>query len=370
MNLSEITSPTLLLNQDIAKRNIRRMADRCLSEGIKFRPHFKTHQSKAVGEWFREAGISSISVSSVKMAYYFQSAGWDDITIAFPYNIRENILISELSKRVKLTITIPGKESALRLASMARSDIDIMIKIDTGYNRSGIKWDSSDDVSDIIRILSGNSHLRVRGLLNHSGDTYKAVNQIDIKSIYKISLERLNWLKESLQVHDLIISVGDTPSASILPEYGKVDELRPGNFVFYDLMQYRLGACKFEDIAVAMACPVVDVRPGSGSLVIYGGGVHFSKDHISVDGKSVYGKVVLLNSDGWKEFVPQCYLSSLSQEHGIINMPEDYISLFKPGDLIGVIPVHSCLTADLAGGYLKTDGTPADHMNEKKYSIV
>jgi len=33
-----------------------------------------------------------------------------------------------------------------------------------------------------------------------------------------------------------------------------VDEIRPGNFVFYDLMQYRIGSCSVGQIAVAMAC--------------------------------------------------------------------------------------------------------------------
>jgi len=36
---------------------------------------------------------------------------------------------------------------------------------------------------------------------------------------------------------------------------------------------------------------------------------------------------------------------------------------FKIGDIIGILPVHSCLTADLMKEYLLTDGSRADHLS-------
>lgn len=63
-----IQRPTLLLDPDRAKRNISRMAEKAARSGLRFRPHFKTHQSAAVGEWFRPFGVTAITVSSVEMA--------------------------------------------------------------------------------------------------------------------------------------------------------------------------------------------------------------------------------------------------------------------------------------------------------------
>jgi len=45
-----------------------------------------------------------------------------------------------------------------------------------------------------------------------------------------------------------------------------------------------------------------------------------------------------------------------SQEHGIIRGTFDEIRMIYPGDLLEIIPVHSCLAADLAGYYLTTEG--------------
>jgi D-serine deaminase-like pyridoxal phosphate-dependent protein len=74
LDTSTIATPTLLLDEGRARRNLDGMAARAARAGVRFRPHFKTHQSARIGEWFREAGVHSITVSSVRMAAYFAAA--------------------------------------------------------------------------------------------------------------------------------------------------------------------------------------------------------------------------------------------------------------------------------------------------------
>lgn len=358
-----ISTPRMVVNPGIVKSNIRRIYERCLNSGVHFRPHFKTHQSKHIGRWFRDEGIESIAVSSVAMARYFASDGWKDITVAFPYNPREHSEADALSRAVSLTLTVPSPESAQILASKTESRLSVMIKIDTGYNRSGTRWDNLNDIKGIIDIINTNPLLTVKGLLTHAGDTYKASSPSQAMERYNISVSRMNQVRDSLARPELVISVGDTPSASLFSGYTDIDELRAGNFVFYDLMQLVIGSCSFNDIAAVMVCPVVDVRYRENSVVIYGGAVHLSKDYLLIDGNPVYGLIVRLTETGWISHDKPIYLSSLSQEHGIINIDNGNCSDFKTGELVGVIPVHSCLAADLAGSYLLTDGTTADHLS-------
>ena len=75
------------------------MAYRVRQNQVRFRPHFKTHQSAAIGEWFRAEGVAAITTSSVEMATYFAEQGWNDITIAFPANVREIDQINRLPCR-------------------------------------------------------------------------------------------------------------------------------------------------------------------------------------------------------------------------------------------------------------------------------
>ena len=92
-----ICRPTLLLDERRARRNIERMARKAAAAGLRFRPHFKTHQSAAVGDWFRAAGVDAITVSSVDMGLYFAAHGWRDLTVAFSANVLESDKIDSLA---------------------------------------------------------------------------------------------------------------------------------------------------------------------------------------------------------------------------------------------------------------------------------
>ncbi len=362
MILSNICTPTLVLNKEKTVSNIKRIISKCNKQSLSLRPHFKTHQSHGVGRWFKAFGISKITVSSVDMAAYFAADGWDDILIAFPFNPREYSKIEKLTTRAKITLTIPCIESAKILSEIATTRVDVMIKIDAGYGRSGIYYEETESIINIIKALESNENIKVSGLLTHSGNTYSAGGIDKIITIYNETVERLNKCREITGKKDLLISVGDTPSASVLSEFGEVDELRPGNFVFYDLMQFFIGSCRLEEISIVAACPVVDIQNNRKKVTIYGGGVHLSKEFIIHNNMPVYGMAVKMTGDGWEFFDREIYISGLSQEHGIISSDISLPEEFNIGNIIGILPVHSCLTANLLGSYTLIDGSVIDHM--------
>lgn len=124
----------------------------------------------------------------------------------------------------------------------------------------------------------------------------KAGSKEEIKQRYHSSVQAMQRINEALEAAGLSkarISVGDTPGCSLVDDLSGVDEIRPGNFVFYDAMQWRLGSCAEEDIAVAVACPVVSRHPDRNELVVYGGAVHLSLSHLQDGhGAPVYGFLV------------------------------------------------------------------------------
>ena len=355
-----IERPTLLLDQDKCLQNIERMAQKAQALKIDFRPHFKTHQSAEIGEWFRQSGVTKITVSSVRMAGYFAEHGWNDITIAFPVNILEIDKINLLAEKIKLNLLIENKEALGYLDKFMRFPAGVYLKIDTGYNRTGIPSGKTNLIDILLARLKESSFLKFQGFLSHTGQTYHAQSRQDIFSHHFDALLKMKMLKNRYRKNwpNLKISLGDTPSCSICENFSGVDEIRPGNFVFYDLMQQKLGSCSFDDIAVRLACPVVSTHPSRNEVVIYGGAVHLSKEQIiNIDGKPLYGRIIL-KKDG-KEILldEKNYVSSLSQEHGILKVAYKDLVHFKVGELVEIVPVHSCLTANLMGEYLCSDGT-------------
>ncbi len=100
-----ILVPTLFLDVKRCKKNIEKMASKAKRHGLEFRPHAKTHQSLEVSKWFKEVGVTKLTVSSLKMAEYFAEE-WGDITVAFPTNILEIKTINRLAKKFNSTFVL------------------------------------------------------------------------------------------------------------------------------------------------------------------------------------------------------------------------------------------------------------------------
>ncbi|MHA2295731.1 MAG: alanine racemase [Candidatus Hodarchaeales archaeon] len=350
-----IEKPIIILKRDRVLRNIKRMAEKARKNSIRFRPHFKTHQSVMIGEWFREQGVTAITTSSIEMAIHFSNHGWKDITIAFPVNTREIKKINTLAKEITLNLLVESEESIRLLRDKLTFPVNAWIKVDVGYKRTGIPFNKDNKVIELAREIEKANNLSLSGLLTHAGHAYKTKSVEQVTEIHFDSVSKMNHTKEVLVENGfpgVQLSIGDTPTCSIVDDLSGVDEIRPGNFVFYDLMQLALGSCSEEDIAIAVACPVVAKHEERKELVIYGGAIHFSKDYlVREDGTRNYGMIATTGRIGWGS-LSKSYISSLSQEHGIVKVEDNLLNNIKVGDLLMILPVHSCLTVNLLREFL------------------
>ncbi len=350
INMEHIdTYPALLISESISRQNIRHMAKKMRMHGLLFRPHFKTHQSLNTARWFKDEGITAITVSSVKMARMFAAAGWEDITIAFPLNVHETEAINSLAQSVNLNVVMDMPQQAAVLSATIKQRMGFFIKTDTGYGRAGIKAGETEKMDAILGIAQ-HPLLVFKGFLTHAGETYHAHSVEEILEIHKRSSALLAGLKQRYfsRFPGILASAGDTPTASLASDFTGLDELRPGNFVYYDLMQLRLGSCRFEHIAAAVVCPVISVYPKRNEALLQCGAVHLSKEFLlDNDGTLNFGLVVPFKEGKWLSPEGKDHLSRLSQEHGIFSTQSMWAQQLKPGDMVAVIPVHSCLTVDL-----------------------
>lgn len=359
MDFASIVTPTLIIDPDIVRSNIARMADKARSQHVHFRPHFKTHQSAHVGEWFRDYGVQAITVSSLEMASYFASHGWTDITVAFPLNLRQMDLVRSLAAKIHLGVLVESEEAVKWLGGQLDNSVDVWIKVDSGSGRTGIAWQDEGKAIEVAIEVQKYPKLVLRGLLTHAGWTYSASSVAEVIQRYQLSNHRMLALRDNLLSKlsaPIEVSVGDTPGCSLCESLGAVDEIRPGNFVFYDAQMLRLGACSFEQIAGIVACPVVALHPEREEVMVYGGAIHLSKDTFIEDGKTKYGLVVLIDENGWSRPIYGAYAARLSQEHGVLHIPLEEISKIKIGGLVGIVPAHVCLTVSALVRYMTFEG--------------
>ncbi|PCH94724.1 MAG: alanine racemase [Bacteroidetes bacterium] len=354
-----INVPTLILDVEKCKFNIAAMAEKARKSNVIFRPHFKTHQSHTIGNYFREEGVTCITVSSLEMAHYFAVDNWKDITVAFPVNTLEIDSINTLATGISLNMLVESTETLANLSAKLTASIGVFIKIDIGFHRTGVAPENIELITSILEEIDNSEHITFRGFLGHAGHSYAAKSIDEVSAIHNESISIIVKIKEQFidRYPDLIASVGDTPTCSLMNDFSIVDEIRPGNFVFYDLSQVSIGSCTVKQIAMAVACPVVSIHKERNEIIIYGGGVHLSKERIKHPKYGViYGQVLGDDGVGWGDLLDKVYVSKLSQEHGTIRAPNEFIDSVAVGDLIKILPVHSCMTANLLKNYMTTDG--------------
>jgi len=381
----KIEKPTLYIIKERVVDNIRHMAHKAEKSGVTFRPHFKTHQSIEIGRLFGQEGVRAITVSSPQMAEKFASEGWRDITIAVPLNPNCVDTYNQLADAITLNLLTDSAEAVNLIGPRLSSPAMIWIEIDTGQHRTGIDPSGKDKLIATVEAIQQQPLLMLKGLLTHAGQSYQVRegtpvrrrsddSKTDGKSsggsakkdkstldfIYQSTASTMQKTASMLQeagYGKLEISIGDTPTCSRVEEFYAVNEVRPGNFVFFDLMQYHIGSCKEENIALAVLCPIISKSPERGEIVVHGGAVHLSKESLEWKGHTIHGQVAELEGSSFSTLLTDTYVKDLSQEHGVIKAPRHWVEGKQIGDTIAVIPVHSCLAVDALGAqYIMNTG--------------
>lgn len=351
--------PQLIVDPVIAKRNIRFMKNKADVAGTDLRPHFKTHQSRAIGNWFRDAGINGITVSSVRMARYFAEDGWNDITLAFPLNVLAASEYDRLSKDIRLSVLVSSAEVVRMMDTELNHETGLYIELDPEYGRSGMPVQNAAAIAELHETIQHSAHFRFAGFYCHAGHSYHCRSEEEIINLSDGVLNKLRIIRESWP--DAPICFGDTPSCSVRDNFDPATQLSPGNFVFYDWMQTRIGSCTPDDIALYLRCPVIETYPERQQVLIHGGAVHFSKESSEYNGTVQFGVVKSNNPDYTGQVV------KISQEHGLVQCSSELFKSLSPGSTLDIYPVHSCLTADEMGAYFTESGEYLDHAEAKAF---
>ena len=351
-----LTTPAFLLDEERVRHNCDTMRRKAIRSGVHFRPHVKTHKTIEIARLQHGGGVGPITVSTLAEAEFFADAGFHDITYAVPIAPEKLARAAALARRIERLNILIDSDEALRAIEAHGGVFDVFLKIDCGYHRAGVDPDDPDSVRLALAIArSANVHFQ--GLLTHAGHSYHARSVDEIRRIAaeeSSSLSRFRALLASEGLGEVTRSIGSTPTASVVETFAECDEVRPGNYVFFDAAQAALGSCRLEDVAVSVLTTVIGSYPERNSLIVDAGALALSKDlgadHIEPEPR--YGIVC----DEHLRPLPM-KLVALSQEHGRI----ETAAPVPVGTRLRIIPNHSCLTAAMYDvAYVVRDGAVID----------
>jgi len=325
------------------------MRQKALRSGTAFRPHVKTHKTIEAARLQHGGGWGPITVSTLAEAELFVKHGFRDITYAVPIAPEKLERAAALARRIERLNVLIDSEAALRAIEEFHrahdTTFDVFLKVDCGYHRAGV--DPADpDSARLAMAIAESPAVHFQGLLTHAGHSYHARDVEDIRRIAAEEATCLTRFRALLgeELDEVTRSIGSTPTLSVIDDFSSADEVRPGNYVFYDAFQATIGACAMADVAVSVLATVIGAYPERQTAIVDAGALALSKDlgpdHL--DPHFGYGVVCDLALQPIA-----ARLVAVSQEHGKI----ETAAHLPVGTRLRIVPNHSCLTAAMYDTY-------------------
>jgi D-serine deaminase-like pyridoxal phosphate-dependent protein len=362
--LDDLLTPALVLDRARLDRNLAAMSARMKAHGVALRPHLKTAKSAEVARRAVAGNFGGITVSTVAEAAYFAAEGFRDITYAVGMVAAKMAPLAALMQdgvRLTLLSDDPGGLAALDEAAGALGvRPGVLVEIDTGLGRAGVAPDAPEMVA-MGRAIEGAANLDLAGVLTHAGHSYHCRNNGEIRAVAEAERAGLVEAADRLSTAGLpcpTVSAGSTPTATFAERLDGVTEMRPGNYVFYDLDQVGIGSCTVNDVAVSVLASVIGHNRARGTVLIDAGALALSKDVSAGEFFDDAGYGWVFDAEG-RERVGGAWVVEVHQEHGIVSGPGGEPAPFDAlpvGARVRVLPNHSCITCAMYGSYHVVEG--------------
>lgn len=338
-----IETPGVVISLEAVESNITKMAEAIQKTGVQLRPHAKTHKLPQMAQRQLDAGAIGITVAKMAEAEVMAADGITDIFVAYPI-----VAMSKLERAVKLVqsgirliIGVDSLDGAQRVSQAAVKhgvQLEVRLEIESGLNRTGV--DAADAPALALQISKLDGVL-LGGIFTYRGAMLSGAATMDLKAAGheegRIMVQTAEAISAAgVEIRD--ISVGSSPTALYAAEVEGITEVRPGTYIYQDVMQAAFGLCETGDCAGAVVATVVS-RPTPTRIVIDGGSKTFATD--------VQPDKAPLHLKGFGHIVgdPDAVFERMNEEHGVISVKAD--SSYQVGDVIAIIPNHICSTINL-----------------------
>jgi len=236
---SDLVTPALILDLDVARRNIEFMAERLRGLHVNLRPHIKAHKSPELAKLQIRAGAIGICTATVWEAIVMSRAGIEDVYIANEVCGREKIsALATEATRGHISVAVDNPDNAADLSEALRaagSALDVLIEVDVGMGRGGVR--SPQEAVALARCVSKLRGLRLRGIQAYEGhcmlEPDRTVRIRKAGQAMELAAEVMQQLSGA-GFPCAVVSAGGTGTYDITGADRRVTEIQAGSYVFMD----------------------------------------------------------------------------------------------------------------------------------------
>ena len=326
--VGRVDTPFPIVLADVMQGNIDRMQAFAAERGLDVRPHVKTHKCIEIGRLQLEAGAVGITAGNVGEAEVFAGAGFDDIFLAYPVwpSGTKGERIRVLARTTSLRVGVDNAAAIEALADAMGEEPDrlqVVIEVDCGARRSGAPPEAAGELALIAR-KRGLGPIGVYTYPGHgsAGPGSREAAAQDQEAALTTAVRSFADAGRTAEV----VSAGSTPTYAFATG-SVITEIRPGEYVFCDLGNTRLGACEEEQIALFVAATVVSDWVPDQAILDVGTKAMGREGSPEIGYGGIAGR--------------KAVLAKLNEYHGFLTVPggEERPSV---GTVVPVVPNHVC----------------------------
>ncbi len=241
MDESDIQTPCLVLDLDALERNVKKMGDYAIANGMRHRAHGKMHKSVDVLKLQQDLGAAcGVCCQKVSEAEVFARGGIKDVMISNqvtdPAKIKRLAAMPKLGARILVCVDDPENVAALSAAAVeAGTELEALVEIDCGAGRCGVT--TTQDVVNIAKLIDAAPSLKFAGIQAYQGAMQHMDLYADRKEKLDVAIDQVADAVQGLKSNDLeceIVGGGGTGSYYFESSSNVYNELQCGSYAFMD----------------------------------------------------------------------------------------------------------------------------------------
>lgn len=336
---SQIRTPNLLLYPNLVKENIKTILQQVPVD--KFRPHIKTNKCENLVQLMLDEGIYKFKCATLQEATMLAEMGVKDILIAYPIVGTQLKYLIELQQKfpqssIKILVdNVAVIDQLNRLSKDSNMEQQVFVDLNLGMNRTGITLDRLDDLVTYIQTLD---YVKIVGLHGYDGhireENIEKREQV-VKEYFESVLSKAKTLESTFGL-SLDLVFGGSNTFPVYRQYSNV-ECSPGTFILWDWGYHTTLPEQLFHIAALLISRVVS-KPNTNLLCLDLGYKAISSEN------PMDKRLHFLDKVGWN-------IVSQSEEHLVVEVPNEEWENTTIGSFVYVIPYHICPTVAMYPAY-------------------
>ncbi|MEM1246795.1 MAG: DSD1 family PLP-dependent enzyme [Acidobacteriota bacterium] len=360
-SLTELPTPSLLLDADVLERNLLRMNRFLEQRGAWARPHTKTHKCVEIARLqMAQSRTVGLCCARIAEAEALAAGGLENVLVTSPLTTAEKIeRFAALASRSSGMWTVVDSPLGVdRLAEAARSRgvrCGVIIDLDPGFHRTGVPM--GEAAIELGRRVLERPELELHGVQMYAGTLMHLEAPEERRSGSADLWQQVSETVEGLRALGAdcpVVTGGGTGTFDIDAEQELTTDLQVGSYVFMDA-QYRVVHNETSD---GSSAPFDFFEP---SLFVLASAVSQSVPHLL----TVDAGFKALSMDHAPEVVdhPKLRYHFAGDEHGIVALDRDDLAVApKLGERMVLLVSHCDPTVNLYEEYVVLrDGRPTEH---------